>query len=150
MTATDTRPTAPPRRSLLDRATAMRLAATEYGRYLDQLRTLDAADWGRPTDCSGWDVRAMAGHCLGMAEFAASLPIAGRTGTLHDRMRRNAARDNCRAKTGTLSNVSALAGYCEARDGGRVAFAFLMNGVWPSSARRLQDRMAGALARYDG
>jgi uncharacterized protein (TIGR03083 family) len=65
----------------------MRLAATEYGRYVDQLRTLDAADWERPTDCTLWDVRAMAGHCLGMAEFAASLPtfvrqnaVAGRRG----------------------------------------------------------------------
>jgi uncharacterized protein (TIGR03083 family) len=78
MTATDTRPTAPPRRSLLDRDTAMRLAATEYGRYLDQLRTLDEADWARPTDCPAWDVRAMAAHCLGMAEMAASLPVAMR------------------------------------------------------------------------
>jgi uncharacterized protein (TIGR03083 family) len=74
MTATDARPTAPPRRSLLDRETAMRLAATEYGRYLDQLRSLEAPDWERPTDCTLWDVRAMAGHCLGMAELAASLP----------------------------------------------------------------------------
>ncbi len=82
--------------------------------------------------------------------FRRSLPVAGRTGTLHDRMRRGAARDACRAKTGTLSNVSALAGYCDTRGGGRVAFAFLMNAVYPWSARRLQDRMAGALARYDG
>jgi serine-type D-Ala-D-Ala carboxypeptidase/endopeptidase (penicillin-binding protein 4) len=82
--------------------------------------------------------------------FFASLPVAGRTGTLHDRMRSTAARDNCRAKTGTLSDVSALAGYCETRGGGRVAFAFLMNYVWPSGARRLQDRMAAALARYRG
>jgi D-alanyl-D-alanine carboxypeptidase/D-alanyl-D-alanine-endopeptidase (penicillin-binding protein 4) len=100
--------------------------------------------------------RAVVSLLLAMAEseayepFAASLPIAGRTGTLHDRMRGNAARDDCRAKTGTLSNVSALAGYCATRDGGQMAFAFLMNGVWPSGARRLQDRMAAALARYDG
>jgi uncharacterized protein (TIGR03083 family) len=87
MTATATRPTAPPRRSLLGRSAAMRLAATEYGRYADQLRSLDAADWERPTDCAAWDVRAMAGHCLGMAEFGASLPtfvrqnaVAGRRG----------------------------------------------------------------------
>src|SRR5688500_18505998 len=73
MTATDSRPRTGPRTSGLARDTAMRLAATEYGRYLDQLRSLDAADWERPTDCPAWDVRAMAGHCLGMAEFAASL-----------------------------------------------------------------------------
>jgi D-alanyl-D-alanine carboxypeptidase/D-alanyl-D-alanine-endopeptidase (penicillin-binding protein 4) len=63
-------------------------------------------------------------------------------------MRGTAAHDACRGKTGTLSNVSALAGYCESRSGGRVAFAFLMNGVWPAGARRLQDRMASTLARY--
>jgi uncharacterized protein (TIGR03083 family) len=78
MTATDTSPPTAPRRSGLDRATAMRLAATEYDRYLDQLRTLDEADWARPTDCPLWDVRAMAAHCLGMAEMAASLPVAMR------------------------------------------------------------------------
>ena len=82
--------------------------------------------------------------------FAASLPIAGRSGTLATRMRGTAARDACRAKTGTLSNVSALAGYCETRDGGRVAFAFLMNRVWPTGARAVQDRMASILARYSG
>jgi len=82
--------------------------------------------------------------------FEASLPVAGRTGTLYDRMRGTAARDACRAKTGTLSNVSALAGYCDTRSGGRVAFAFLMNYVSPWTARRLQDRMTAALARYDG
>jgi uncharacterized protein (TIGR03083 family) len=74
MTATGTRTRSAPRISGFDRATAMRIAATEYGRYLDQLRSLDADDWARPTDCPLWDVRAMAGHCLGMAELAASLP----------------------------------------------------------------------------
>ena len=82
--------------------------------------------------------------------FYFSLPIAGRTGTLSGRMRRSAARDACHAKTGTLHDVSALAGYCQTRDGGQLAFAFLMNGVYPSSAKVLQDRMAGALARYSG
>jgi hypothetical protein len=50
-----------PRRSALDRETAMRLAADEYRRYLDLLRSLTADDWSRPTDCPGWDVRSMAG-----------------------------------------------------------------------------------------
>ena len=63
-----------PRRSTLDRATALQLAATEYERYLDLLRSLDPDDWSRPTDCPAWDVRAMAAHNLGMAELAGSLP----------------------------------------------------------------------------
>jgi uncharacterized protein (TIGR03083 family) len=62
-----------PRRPALDRPTAMRLAADEYLRYLQVLRGLSADDWTRPTDCPAWDVRAMAGHNLGMAEMVASI-----------------------------------------------------------------------------
>ncbi|HEU5035176.1 MAG TPA: maleylpyruvate isomerase family mycothiol-dependent enzyme [Mycobacteriales bacterium] len=61
------------RRPVLARAVAMRLAGTEYDRLLGQLRRLSAEDWQRPTDCAAWDVRAMAGHALGMVEMAASL-----------------------------------------------------------------------------
>jgi D-alanyl-D-alanine carboxypeptidase/D-alanyl-D-alanine-endopeptidase (penicillin-binding protein 4) len=78
--------------------------------------------------------------------FVGSLPIAGRDGTLFDRMRRGAARWRCRGKTGTLSNVSALSGYCEAESGDNYAYSILMNGVYPPSARRLQDRMLQAIA----
>jgi len=52
---------------------AMRLAATEYDRFLEQLRSLAEADWSRPTDCPDWDVRRLAAHVLGMAEMAASI-----------------------------------------------------------------------------
>jgi D-alanyl-D-alanine carboxypeptidase/D-alanyl-D-alanine-endopeptidase (penicillin-binding protein 4) len=80
--------------------------------------------------------------------FEDSLAVAGRNGTLDTRMRNTSAQDNCHAKTGTLNTVSALAGYCLTTSGGRVAFAFLMNGVSVVAARRLQDRMTVALARY--
>jgi serine-type D-Ala-D-Ala carboxypeptidase/endopeptidase (penicillin-binding protein 4) len=80
--------------------------------------------------------------------FVESLPIAGRDGTLFDRMRKGPARSRCVGKTGTLSNVSALSGYCEARSGDNYAYSILMNGVYPTSARRLQDQMLGAIAKY--
>ncbi|MBE2318066.1 D-alanyl-D-alanine carboxypeptidase/D-alanyl-D-alanine-endopeptidase [Solirubrobacter sp. CPCC 204708] len=83
-------------------------------------------------------------------EFDASLAVIGRNGTVSSRLRGTAAQDNCHAKTGTLRDVSALAGYCTTTGGSRVAFAFLMNGVYPPGARTLQDRMTTALARYDG
>lgn len=51
----------------------MRLAADEYQRYLHVLQTLNGDDWTQPTDCPAWDVRAMAGHNLGMAEMVASI-----------------------------------------------------------------------------
>ena len=62
-----------PRPPALDRDTAFRLAATEYERFLAVLRGLAPADWTRPTECTAWDVRAMAAHVLGMAEMAASV-----------------------------------------------------------------------------
>jgi D-alanyl-D-alanine carboxypeptidase/D-alanyl-D-alanine-endopeptidase (penicillin-binding protein 4) len=82
-------------------------------------------------------------------EFDASLAVIGRNGTVSRRMRGTPAQDRCHAKTGTLRDVSALAGFCNTVGGARVAFAFLMNGVYPASARAVQDRMTVALARYD-
>jgi serine-type D-Ala-D-Ala carboxypeptidase/endopeptidase (penicillin-binding protein 4) len=80
--------------------------------------------------------------------FVDSLPIAGQDGTLFDRMRRGSARYRCRGKTGTLSNVSALSGYCEAVTGDNYAYSILMNGVYPTAARRLQDRMLQGIAKF--
>jgi len=51
----------------------MRLAATEYQRCADLLRSLDSRGWAAPTACPAWDVRQMAAHMLGMAEMAASI-----------------------------------------------------------------------------
>jgi D-alanyl-D-alanine carboxypeptidase/D-alanyl-D-alanine-endopeptidase (penicillin-binding protein 4) len=83
-------------------------------------------------------------------DFRASLSVAGRDGTLAPRMRRGPARGRCRGKTGTLTAVSALSGYCQARSGDTYAFSILMNGVSIGGARRLQDRMAQAMAGTRG
>jgi uncharacterized protein (TIGR03083 family) len=62
-----------PRAAALRRDVAMRLAATEYQRFAEMLRALRPGDWAKPTECPGWDVRAMAAHALGMVEMAASI-----------------------------------------------------------------------------
>jgi uncharacterized protein (TIGR03083 family) len=49
------------------------LAATEYGRLGEVLRSLGPQEWVLPTDCPDWDVRSMAGHCVGMASDFTSL-----------------------------------------------------------------------------
>jgi len=82
--------------------------------------------------------------------FTASLPVAGVNGTLQRRMGGTAAAGACRAKTGTLRYTSNLAGYCTTGDGGVVAFALLMNGVNVGAAHGIQDRIAAAIARWDG
>jgi D-alanyl-D-alanine carboxypeptidase/D-alanyl-D-alanine-endopeptidase (penicillin-binding protein 4) len=82
--------------------------------------------------------------------FEGSLAVAGRTGTIRKRMRGTAAQDRCRAKTGTLIGVSALAGLCDSAGGHTIAFAMLMNRTNLSRAHGVQDRVAAAIARYDG
>jgi D-alanyl-D-alanine carboxypeptidase/D-alanyl-D-alanine-endopeptidase (penicillin-binding protein 4) len=82
-------------------------------------------------------------------QYIDSLAIAGRDGTLATRMRRGPARSRCMGKTGTLSNVSALSGYCEIRSGDTIAFSILMNNVYPGSARGLQDALVQAIAAIE-
>ena len=75
-----------------------------------------------------------------------NLAIAGRTGTLAKRMRRTAAAGRCQGKTGTLTGVSNLVGYCQAANGHLLAFAIFTDGIataWPTC---FQDHMAITIA----
>jgi serine-type D-Ala-D-Ala carboxypeptidase/endopeptidase (penicillin-binding protein 4) len=107
---------------------------------------LTAANRSSPRDVVRL-LAAMQGHRDARA-FYESLPQAGREGTLVGRMKGTAAEGRCRAKTGTISGVSALSGYCNAGHG-TIAFSILMNGVSSyDAARNLQDKMAATIARY--
>jgi D-alanyl-D-alanine carboxypeptidase/D-alanyl-D-alanine-endopeptidase (penicillin-binding protein 4) len=124
--------------------------AADFARDLGaRARIADGSGLSRGNRASPLRVVRLLTAMLDRDEFDAwyaSLPIAGRDGTLSDRMRRGAARGRCHAKTGTLSNVSTLSGYCEALSGDLYAFSILMNGVYPPGARQIQDRMTQALA----
>jgi D-alanyl-D-alanine carboxypeptidase/D-alanyl-D-alanine-endopeptidase (penicillin-binding protein 4) len=79
------------------------------------------------------------------------LPVAGFTGTLDERFDSPAATDGVgliRAKTGSLTGVSSLAGTVVARDGTAYAFAMMADDV-PNAvaARSALDDAAAALAR---
>lgn len=50
---------------------AMGLADVELALLMAAVDRLSPADWDRPTDCAGWDVKAMLGHLLGMLELQA-------------------------------------------------------------------------------
>ena len=84
------------------------------------------------------------------SSFYASLPVAGRDGTLATRMTSGPAHGHCHAKTGTLSDVSALSGYCVTRSGRTLIFSVLNNRTSISGAHVIQDRVAQLLAGYRG
>ncbi|QOJ29252.1 MAG: D-alanyl-D-alanine carboxypeptidase/D-alanyl-D-alanine-endopeptidase [Ignavibacteriales bacterium] len=60
-------------------------------------------------------------------DYYNSLPIAGRDGTLADRMRKSAAFEKIRAKTGFIGGVRSLSGYAVTADGETIAFSMIVN-----------------------
>ena len=80
--------------------------------------------------------------------FYASLPRAGKEGTLDDRMEGTSAAKRCRGKTGTITGVSVLSGYCKAGHD-LVAYSLLMNGVTNlEAAHDVQDKMVVSISKY--
>jgi len=82
--------------------------------------------------------------------FYASLPTGGEEATtLQNRFRAGRARGNVRAKTGTISNTSALAGYVRTAGGRLLAFAIFCNHytVPTRQVRRTIDAFVEHLAR---
>ena len=77
-----------------------------------------------------------------------SMPVAGVDGTLGKRMRRGAAYRNVRAKTGTVTGVSALAGYCTAPNGHILCFSIINMGITDAEiGRNFQDKVCETLCQ---
>ena len=85
-----------------------------------------------------------------MPEYLASFPIAGVDGTLENRMQGMYAEKVLRAKTGTLSGVSALAGYTTTADDEVLAFGILISHYVgsPVTARNIQDQIGNYLTGF--
>jgi serine-type D-Ala-D-Ala carboxypeptidase/endopeptidase (penicillin-binding protein 4) len=83
--------------------------------------------------------------------FVNSLAVMGETGTLQDLANKTVAQGNCVGKTGTLHDVANQVGYCKARDGHTLVYAFLANGLGdPNYVHQIEADMAVKLAGYDG
>lgn len=75
-----------------------------------------------------------------------SLPVAGVDGTLEKRMVQSPAKGNVQAKTGTVTGVSSLAGYCTAPTGHRLCFSIINQGVRSMKlGRDFQDKVCEIL-----
>jgi D-alanyl-D-alanine carboxypeptidase/D-alanyl-D-alanine-endopeptidase (penicillin-binding protein 4) len=59
--------------------------------------------------------------------FMATLAVAGKEGTVANRLRKTRAEGNARVKTGSISNMRALSGYVQTRDGETLAFSIIAN-----------------------
>jgi serine-type D-Ala-D-Ala carboxypeptidase/endopeptidase (penicillin-binding protein 4) len=82
-------------------------------------------------------------------EFIQDLALSGKEGTTAGRMKGTAAYGRCRLKTGTLTGVSNLSGYCFNRSGKEMVFSTLMGSVANTeTAHFYQDKIAGDVAGY--
>jgi D-alanyl-D-alanine carboxypeptidase/D-alanyl-D-alanine-endopeptidase (penicillin-binding protein 4) len=118
--------------------TVVRQTAAGLGLDLAALRPFDGSGLSRMDLVSAENLCRLLAAMAAQADraaFIASLPVAAVDGTLRSRMAGTPAAGNLRAKTGTLSHVSALSGYVTTADGERLAFALLTNND-PGSSRR--------------
>ena len=93
-------------------------------------------------------LKSMRNNAVG-DEFIQDLALAGHEGTVADRMHGTAAYGRCRTKTGTLTGVSNLSGYCFNRSGKLMIFSILMASVHDIYlAHYEQDQIAAGVARY--
>jgi D-alanyl-D-alanine carboxypeptidase/D-alanyl-D-alanine-endopeptidase (penicillin-binding protein 4) len=106
------------------------------------LSMLDAATPRSLVQLLAYERRAPEG-----AVFWRSLPAVGEG--LQRRMEGTAAEGRLRAKTGTLNDASALAGYVTTAQGEELAFSIIVNGRQRTNrARAVQDRIGVMLAKF--
>ncbi|GAA2125611.1 D-alanyl-D-alanine carboxypeptidase/D-alanyl-D-alanine-endopeptidase [Glycomyces algeriensis] len=77
-----------------------------------------------------------------------SLPIACQDGTLASRMCATPAAGNVRAKTGSMTSVSALSGYVTDADGREFVFSVIVNDFLYSTVKDIEDKIAAAIAAH--
>jgi D-alanyl-D-alanine carboxypeptidase/D-alanyl-D-alanine-endopeptidase (penicillin-binding protein 4) len=116
---------------------------------------VNAVDGSGLTRSNRASPRQVADFLLGMRAqevgetFLEDLAVAGKEGTVDGRMSGTQAYGRCHVKTGTLTGVSNLSGYCFNPSGRTMVFSVLMNGVVNLSLAHLdQDRIAGLVASY--
>jgi D-alanyl-D-alanine carboxypeptidase/D-alanyl-D-alanine-endopeptidase (penicillin-binding protein 4) len=123
------------------------LIATQFGLHpvLDDGSGLSRTDGTSPAQ-----VVSLLEQMQSNSAFWNSLAIAGVRGTMQDEMLGSRAVDNCRGKTGTLHDVANLVGYCKARNGDQLVFAFLFNSQSDSTyGHEMEDDMGVALGNYN-
>lgn len=107
---------------------------------------LDRDDRSSPREVAAL-LRQVWGSSIGR-ELENSLPLIGIEGTVRRIATGTPAQGRCIAKTGTLNNVTNLAGYCHSRGHRTLAFAFFIDGPSNLRAIGLLSQMVAATQRY--
>lgn len=137
-------------------ALAVRSELAEIGVDTSRVQLVDGSGLSRKNYVSPRAMTTLLEHMwveAGPAQSSAfyeSLPTGGEDGTLEYRfLNGGPARGNVRAKTGTLSGVSALSGYVETERGTPLSFVIFCNHHLAESnqVRSAQDAIVNALAR---
>lgn len=87
-------------------------------------------------------------HTPAGRQLSWSLPTVGEQGTVQGIGVKTPAQRRCIAKTGTLNDVTNLAGYCHSLGGDTLAFAFMIDGPPNWTATVLESKMVGDVASY--
>ena len=135
----------------IGRIEARDLATAANERILALLRSLNDDDWSKPTDCTAWDVRALAAHVLGGIESFCSFGNLARVkrtarkevgdGSLVDAISAVEVRERAQLSTAELIDRLAVAGPRS------VAFRFKMPA--PFRAMRIrQELLSGASEKW--
>ena len=81
-------------------------------------------------------------------ELFPTLPVAGQDGTLKKRMVKSPANGRVRAKTGTVTGVTTLAGYCASLNGHMLVFSIMNQGTLKiAEGRNFQDQVCEIMSQ---
>lgn len=82
--------------------------------------------------------------------FTHSLAISGVDGTLRNRLRANGLKEKVNAKTGTMDNINAMAGYATNSKGKKLTFSIIVEQKKPFRSAVLVDKIASLIVKYRG
>jgi D-alanyl-D-alanine carboxypeptidase/D-alanyl-D-alanine-endopeptidase (penicillin-binding protein 4) len=132
----------------------VRQVMTAWGVPADSYVAVDGSGLSRYNYIAAETLTTVLAHMYGDARhrdaLMATLPIAGKDGTLSARLRRTNAEGNAIAKTGSISNARSLSGFVRTRDGEMVVFSILANDfVIPSATINwIADTAVETLANF--
>jgi D-alanyl-D-alanine carboxypeptidase/D-alanyl-D-alanine-endopeptidase (penicillin-binding protein 4) len=119
---------------------------------LDGLTQVDGSGLAREDQTTCSFVQALLDTEGPDSTVAKDLPVAGQTGTLAQRFLGTPIAGQLRAKTGTLNQVTALAGYVQTARGSHISFAYIVNLPPPKLVTAddvaLGDQLGGILFQY--